>query len=81
MIGGVQVSGFRYVAFGAKRGPVSTHRTKKAALRALAEDARARTRAGDQSDAEVYQWRGDGWVPLVPEVNVKLVNPVGTPPV
>lgn len=40
MIGGVQVSGFRYVVFGAKRELVSTHRTKKAALRALAEDAR-----------------------------------------
>ena len=31
-------------------------------------------RAGDPSDAEVYRWRGDGWVPVVPEVNVELVD-------
>jgi hypothetical protein len=74
MIGGVQVPGFRYVVYGAKRGYVSTHRTKKAAFRSLAEDARARMRAGDPSDAEVYRWRGDGWVPVVPAVTVELVD-------
>jgi hypothetical protein len=31
MIDGVQVPGFRYVVYGAKRGYVSTHRTKRAA--------------------------------------------------
>lgn len=75
MIGGVQVPGFRYVVYGPKRGYVSTHRTRKAALRSLAEDARARMRAGDPSDAEVFRWRDDGWVPVVPEVTVELVDP------
>ncbi|MBA4067302.1 MAG: hypothetical protein C0501_27060 [Isosphaera sp.] len=72
MIGGVQVPGFRYVVYGPHRGSVSTHRTKRAALRALAEDARRCMAAGTPADAEVYRWR-DGWVPIDPEVNVELV--------
>lgn len=60
MINGVQVPGSRYVIYGPKRGYVSTHRTKRAALRALAEDARQCMRAGQPSDAQVYRWR-DGW--------------------
>lgn len=60
MIGGVQVAGFRYVVHGTIRGFVSTHRTKRAAERALALDARARIRAGSWSDARVYRWREGG---------------------
>jgi hypothetical protein len=74
MIGGVQVPGFRYVVYGPKRGYVSTHRTKKAALRALAEDARARMRSGDPSDADVYRWRDGAWVLIGSEVNVELID-------
>jgi hypothetical protein len=80
MIGGVQVPGFRYVVYGAKRRYVSTHRTKKAALRSLAEDARARMLGGDPSDAEVYRWRDDGWELVGVEVNVELVDLPGPPP-
>jgi hypothetical protein len=60
LIGGVQVAGFRYVIYGPRRGFVSTHRTQRAALRALAEDARRCQEAGRPSDAQVYRWR-DGW--------------------
>lgn len=73
MIDGVQVPGFRYVVYGTKRGYVSTHRTKRAALRSLAEDARLRMRAGTPSDAVVYRWR-DGWVQLGHEINVELAE-------
>lgn len=51
MIGGVQVAGFRYAVYGPGRGFVSTHRTKRAALRSLAEDARTRMRLNSPSDA------------------------------
>jgi hypothetical protein len=51
------------------------HRTKRAALRALAEDARARMRAGDPSDAEVYHWCDGGWELVGAEVDVELVDP------
>lgn len=74
MIGGVQVPGFRYVVYGPKRGYVSTHRTKKAALHSLAEDARARMRAGDPSDAEVYHWCDGGWALIGLEVDVELID-------
>lgn len=73
MIDGVQVPGYRYVVYGTKRGYVSTHRTKAAAERSLAEDSRMRMRAGTPSDAVVYRWR-DGWVQLGHEVNVELVD-------
>ena len=56
MIGGVQVAGFRYVVYGPKRGAVSTHRTKRAAFRSLAEDSRERMRLNSPSDAQVYFW-------------------------
>src|SRR5262245_18768254 len=59
-IGGVQVAGTRYVVYGVKRGFVSTHRTKRAALRSLAEDASKCQEAGQPSDAQVYHWC-DGW--------------------
>lgn len=62
MIGGVQVAGFRYAVYGLTRGFVSTHRTKRAAFRSLASDARQRMREGHPSDALVYFWRGGGWV-------------------
>ncbi len=78
MIGGVQVPGFRYVVYGAKRGYVSTHRTKRAAMRSLAEDSRARMRAGTPSDARLYRWR-DGWELVGPEVDVELVEPPPKP--
>lgn len=78
MIGGVQVPGFRYVVYGPARGYVSTHRTKRAALRSLAEDARGRMQAGTPSDAQVYHWQ-KGWVLVGQEgfaqVNVELVEP------
>ncbi len=64
MIGGVQVPGFRYVVYGQTRGFVSTHRTKRAALRSLAKDARRRMKEGQASDALVYFWRG-GWVEVM----------------
>lgn len=51
LIGGVQVAGFRYVVYGARRGFVSTHRTKRAAFRSLAEDSRTRMRLNSPSDA------------------------------
>jgi hypothetical protein len=74
MIGGVQVPGFRYVVYGPKRGHVSTHRTKRAAFRSLAEDARRCMKAGTPSDAQVYRWR-NGWVPEgQQEINVELVE-------
>jgi hypothetical protein len=74
MISGVQVPGFRYVVYGPTRGFVSTHRTKRAALRSLAEDARRCMKAGTPSDAQVYRWR-NGWVPEgQQEINVELVD-------
>jgi hypothetical protein len=77
-IEGVQVPGYRYVVFGRQRGYVSTHRTKLAANRALAEDSRKCLRAGNPSDALVYRWR-DGWVPEGrQEVDVELVTPPGS---
>src|SRR6266487_1394874 len=75
MIGGVQVPGFRYVVYGTRRGCVSTHRTKRAALRALALDARARMRAGDPSDAQVYRWRDSGWELVRPQAAVEPEAP------
>ncbi|HJZ54758.1 MAG TPA: hypothetical protein VKE74_07345 [Gemmataceae bacterium] len=56
------MAGARYVVYGPTRGLVSSHRTKRAALRVLAEDSRSRMRAGSPSDGEVYQWRDGGWV-------------------
>jgi hypothetical protein len=73
MIAGVQVPGFRYVVFGLKRGYVSTHRTKRAALRSLAEDARTRMKAGQPSDAQVYRWR-DGWVLVNQELDAEPIS-------
>jgi hypothetical protein len=73
MIGGVQVPGFRYVVYGARRGYVSTHLTKRAAERSLAEDARTCMRAATPSDAVVYRWL-DGWVQVSQEINVELVD-------
>jgi hypothetical protein len=73
MSDGVQVAGFRYVVYGTKRGLVSTHRTKRAAERSLAEDARRCTRAGTPSDALVYRWR-DGWFLEGREYDVELVE-------
>ena len=70
MIGRVQVPGFRYVVYGAKCGYVSTHRTKRAAERSLAEDARVCMRAGRPSDAVIYRWR-DGWVQIGQEIDVE----------
>lgn len=61
MISGVQVAGVRYAVYGLTRGFVSTHRTKRAAFRSLAEDSRRRMKEGQPSDALVYFWR-DGWV-------------------
>ena len=72
MIGGVQVPGFRYVVYGLNRGYVSTHQTKRAALRSLAEDARKCMRDGKPSDAQVYRWR-DGW-------ELVAVKAASTPP-
>src|SRR5690348_15157674 len=79
MIGGVQVAGFRYVVYGPGRGLVSTHRTKRAAFRSLAQDARARMAEGRPSDAQVYRWR-DGWVVVGQEVDVELVELPQPPP-
>lgn len=76
MIGGVQVPGFRYVVYGATRGYVSTHRTKRAAERSLADDARKSMRAGTPSDALIYRWR-DGWELLARELDVELVEVPG----
>jgi hypothetical protein len=78
MIDGVQVPGGRYVVYGKKRGYVSTHRTKRAAYRALLEDSRKGMRAGTPSDAQVYRWR-NGWVQEWQEVvDVELVTPPET---
>lgn len=76
MIGGVQVAGFRYVVYGQKRGFVSTHRTKRAALRSLAEDARERMRLLSPSDAQVYFWRASdrAWELVGVECDVELVE-------
>ena len=76
MIRGVQVAGFRYVVYGPDRGLVSTHRTKRAALRSLAEDARERMRQSDPSDAEVYFWRAASraWELVGVECDVELVE-------
>ena len=76
MIGGVQVAGFRYVVYGPKRGFVSTHRTKKAAVRALAEDSRERMRLCSPSDAQVYFWRASvgAWELVGVECDVELVE-------
>jgi hypothetical protein len=76
MIGGVQVAGYRYVVYGPKRGCVSTHRTKKAALRSLAADARERMRLLSPSDAQVYFWRAaaDMWELVGEESDVELVE-------
>lgn len=76
MIGGVQVPGYRYVVFGARRGYVSTHRTKRAAERALSEDARKSMCAGTPSDALIYRWR-DGWELLAGEFDVELIEVPG----
>lgn len=73
MIGGVQVPGFRYVVYGAKRGYVSTHRTKRAADRSLAEDARKCMKSGTPSDALIYRWR-NGWELIGQEFDVELVE-------
>lgn len=74
LIGGVQIPGFRYVVYGSKRGYVSTHRTKRAAYRSLAEDARRCINVSTPSDAQVYRWR-DGWVlEGQQEVDVELIE-------
>jgi hypothetical protein len=73
MIHGVQVPGFRYVVFGEKRGYISTHRTKRAANRSLAEDARKCMIAGTPSDAMIYRWR-DCWVWIEEPFDVELVK-------
>jgi hypothetical protein len=78
MIDGVQVPGGRYVVYGKRRGYVSTHRTKRAAYRALVEDSKKGMRAGTPSDAQVYRWR-DRWVPEWQQVvDVELVTPPGS---
>jgi hypothetical protein len=81
MIGGVQVAGFRYVVYGPKRGLVSTHRTKRAALRSLAEDARERMRLSSPSDAQVYFWRASAraWELVGVESDVELVEETPRP--
>ncbi|HYH67259.1 MAG TPA: hypothetical protein VD866_21360 [Urbifossiella sp.] len=76
LIGGVQVPGFRYVVYGTIRGYVSTHRTKRAAERALAEDARKQLRAGTWSDALIYRWR-EGWELVGKDLEVELIAPGG----
>jgi hypothetical protein len=68
------VPGFRYVVYGPRRGYVSTHRTKRAASRSLAEDARRCLKGGTPSDAQVYRWR-DGWELVGGEVDVELAEP------
>jgi hypothetical protein len=74
MIDGVQIPGKRYIVFGKKRGYVSTHRTKRAAYRALVGDSRRCLAEGNPSDAIIYRWR-DGWVPVGrDEVDVELVE-------
>lgn len=73
IIHGVQVPGFCYVVYGEKRGYVSTHRTKRAAERSLAEDARKCMNAGNPSDALIYRWR-DGWILVGQEFDVELVE-------
>ena len=73
MIGGIQVLGSRYVIYGAKRGYISTHRTKRAAERALVDDTRRCMKAGTPSDAEVYRWL-DGWELVTLQVAVELVE-------
>lgn len=81
MIGGVQVAGFRYVVYGTKRGFVSTHRTKKAALRSLAVDARERMRLLSPSDAQVYFWRASAraWELVGEDFDVDLVEEASKP--
>jgi len=81
MIGGVQVAGFRYIVYGPKRGVVSTHRTKKAAFRSLAEDARERMRLLAPSDAQVYFWRASlrAWELVGVECDVELVEETSLP--
>ncbi len=69
--------GFRYVVYGVTRGYVSTHRTKRAALRSLAEDAWACMRAGNPADALVYFWRGS-WTPAGAVVEA-VAAPEATP--
>jgi len=82
MIGGVQVAGFRYVVYGTRRGLVSTHRTRRAALRSLANDARERMQQNAPSDALVYFWRAAlGRWELAGESNgVELVDEPGESP-
>ena len=81
MIGGVQVAGYRYVVYGAKRGFVSTHRTKRAAFRSLAQDARDRMRLCSPSDAQVYFWRAavGAWELVGEEFDVELVEETSQP--
>jgi hypothetical protein len=81
MIGGVQVAGFRYVVYGSKRGFVSTHRTKRAAFRSLAQDARERMRLSSPSDARVYFWRAaaGAWELVGEEFDVELVEEASKP--
>ena len=81
MIEGVQVAGFRYVVYGPKRGFVSTHRTKRAALRSLAVDARERMRLSSPSDAQVYFWRASvrAWELVGVECDVELVEKASRP--
>jgi len=81
MIGGVQVAGFRYVVYGPKRGLVSTHRTKKAAFRSLAVDARERMRLLSPSDAQIYFWRATvrAWELVGEEFDVELVEETSKP--
>ena len=73
MIDGVQIPGSRYIIYGKKRGLVSTQRTKRAAERALVDDARKCMGAGTPSDAEIYRWR-DGWELVTLQVAIELVE-------
>lgn len=73
MIDGVQVAGFRYIVYGTKRGHVSSHRTKRAAFRSLAEDARKCMANANPSDAQVYRWR-DKWEVVNPDASLNLVE-------
>src|SRR3954447_1689007 len=81
MIGVVQVAGYRYVVYGIKRGFVSTHRTKRAACRSLAEDARERMRLLSPSDAQVYFWRAavGAWELVGEDFDVELVEEAAKP--
>ena len=62
-------------------GVVSTHRTKRAAFRSLAEDARERMQLLSPSDAQVYFWRASfrAWELVGVECDVELVEETSRP--